>query len=135
MTKNNIYNQIMNLDISSTSQIEYVWIGGHEEMRSKSKTLNIKLGKEVQLDDIPIWNYDGSSTEQATGEDSEVILKAANVFIDPFRKAPNVLVLCETYRPNGEPLPKLDCAVKDAELFRDTITKAGFQVLTYKTNN
>ena len=51
------------------------------------------------------WTYDGSSTAQRTGEDSDVILKPVYVCLDPFRKAPNVLVLCATYFSNGEPTP------------------------------
>jgi hypothetical protein len=29
----------------------------------------------ASVDDLPIWNYDGSSTGQAPGHDSEVLLK------------------------------------------------------------
>jgi len=43
------------------------------------------------------WNFDGSSTKQATGDNSEVFLKPVKVVPDPFRGAPHVLVLCETY--------------------------------------
>ena len=35
-----------------------------------------------QLED---WNYDGSSTEQADGKDSEVYLKPVALYKDPFR--------------------------------------------------
>ena len=37
--------------------IEYVWIGGNNELRSKTKVINSNV---IQLSDIPIWNYDGS---------------------------------------------------------------------------
>ena len=131
MTKNNIYNQIMKLDISSTSQIEYVWIGGHEEMRSKSKTLNIKLSKEVQLDDIPIWNYDGSSTEQATGKHSEVYLVPRKLYKDPFRPGNNYLVICDTWRSDFETPHPTNTRIASSKIFEkavDTDPWFGFEM-------
>ena len=38
------------------------------------------------MDDVPSWNYDGSSTYQVTTSNSEVILKPVAVYRDPFRK-------------------------------------------------
>ena len=95
---------------------EYIWLGGNNELRAKSRTVNLKVTQEelktrdimkelLSPDMYEDWTYDGSSTYQASGDDSEVILKPVAVFTDPFRKAPNVLVLCETYKPNGEPMP------------------------------
>lgn len=62
--------------------------------------------------DLPVWNYDGSSTNQAPGSDSEVLLKPVAVYDDPFRGRPHVVVLCENYLPDpngprglGAPLP------------------------------
>jgi glutamine synthetase len=64
------------------------------------------LDAEVKsVDELPIWNYDGSSTNQAPGADSEVYLKPVRIFPDPFRGGKNILVLCETYTPDMEPLP------------------------------
>jgi len=61
----------------------------------------------IPLFDVPIWNYDGSSTGQATGEDSEVILKPVAMYKDPFRSFDTpvaaYLILCETYLPCGVP--------------------------------
>ena len=69
--------------------IEYVWLGGGKsqyfssfDIRSKTKTVD-KAPKSV--DELPIWNYDGSSTEQAPGSDSEVLIKPVAMFEDPFR--------------------------------------------------
>lgn len=81
--------------------VEYVWIGGNNEVRSKTKVVN----NEVQhVSDLEIWNFDGSSTEQATGEDSEVLIKPQALFKDPFRKENHKIVMCDTYSPNNEPL-------------------------------
>jgi len=83
--------------------IEYIWIGGNNELRSKARVLSSD-NLNVTLDDIPEWNYDGSSTEQAEGHYSEIILKPRNLFNCPFRGKHNYLVMCDTYYPNGEPL-------------------------------
>ena len=47
----------------------------------------------------------GSSTGQAPGHDSEVLLKPVRIFPDPFRGAPNILVLCECIAPDMTPIP------------------------------
>jgi len=62
--------------------VEYVWIGGKGEVRSKARVMD-KLVSDTS--DCPDWNFDGSSTEQASGGDSEVIMKARRMFNDPFR--------------------------------------------------
>lgn len=54
-------------------------------MRSKTKTLE---GPIRSLDDLPRWNFDGSSTNQAPGVDSEVCLVPRKIFRDPFRATP-----------------------------------------------
>lgn len=51
------------------------------------------------VEELPTWNYDGSSTGQAPGDDSEVYLKPAAMYKDPFRPGPNILVLCDCYEP------------------------------------
>merc|ERR1712232_673383 len=57
-------------------------------------------------DELPIWNYDGSSTNQAPGTDSEVLIKPVAIFPDPFRKHDNILVLCEAIHPvTKKPIP------------------------------
>jgi glutamine synthetase len=64
---------------------------------------------------LPKWNFDGSSTGQAPGDDSEVIMKPVRMFNDPFRLRSdalhNILVLCDCYTPAGEPIPSNTRAV------------------------
>jgi len=84
---------------------DYVWIGGNMELRSKVMVLTLKNSKEAVIDNFPEWNYDGSSTAQASGSDSEVIINPHSVYKCPFRKGDNVIVFCDTYLPNGQPHP------------------------------
>lgn len=84
--------------------LEYIWIDGNKNLRSKTKVL-YNIGREsIKIDDIPEWNFDGSSTYQATGVDSEIILKPCAIFNDPFRGENGLLVLCDVYDVNNNPL-------------------------------
>ena len=80
--------------------IEYIWLGSKNEIRSKTKVIN---KKSITLDDLPNWNYDGSSTGQAIGKDSEVLIIPRNLFIDPF-STNGYIVMCDTFNPiNNKP--------------------------------
>jgi len=89
------------------AKLEYIWIGGNNELRSKTKVMELPLDFDIyngltkdNINILPIWNFDGSSTNQAEGNDSEVLLKPVNVFKNPFNKNRNIpgyLVLCETF--------------------------------------
>ena len=70
-------------------------------MKIKKENLSLGFNPEVGIFDnfsLPDWNYDGSSTGQAEGYDSEVVLKPQRVYKNPFLTDRNAyLVLCETY--------------------------------------
>lgn len=53
--------------------------------------------------DLPEWNFDGSSTYQSEGSNSDMYLIPSAMFRDPFRKDPNKLVLCEVLKYNRKP--------------------------------
>ncbi len=74
--------------------IEYVWLDAENNFRSKIRVMD----EDSQLN----WNYDGSSTGQATTESSEIILKVVANFNHPFLEGR--LYLCATYDINDNPL-------------------------------
>lgn len=74
----------------------YVWIDGSgESLRAKTMTLDFE---PKNVNELSWWNFDGSSTEQAEGSNSDVYLKPVAIFKDPFLRGKNRLVLCETYK-------------------------------------
>ena len=82
-------------------QALYIWIDGSGEgLRSKTKTLD-SVPKSVS--ELPIWNYDGSSTYQAEGRNSDTYLHPVKMYPDPFRGGDNVMVMCETYKYDNTP--------------------------------
>ncbi len=84
---------------------EYIWLDGAEpisELRSKTRFFK-PAGKAIKLSDFPEWSYDGSSTNQADGSDSDCLLQPVAFSKDPIRGDGNYLVMCEVFRPDGAP--------------------------------
>jgi len=81
-------------------QAEYVWIDGDNGLRAKSRTIPHKV---TDLSQLPHWDFDGSSTNQAPGHDSDISLHPVAFYKDPFRCGDNILVLCTTYNSDGTP--------------------------------
>lgn len=80
---------------------EYIWIDGQKptaKLRSKTKIID---GPAKKLSDLPDWGFDGSSTEQATGHFSDLLLRPVKVIPDPLHRENDVLVLCEVLNPDG----------------------------------
>jgi glutamine synthetase len=78
---------------------EYIWIDGTQPTQKlRSKTKIVPDGEKP-----PIWAFDGSSTQQATGDKSDCVLQPVFVCPDPIRGGDDKLVLCEVMLVNGEP--------------------------------
>ncbi|HBP16098.1 MAG TPA: glutamine synthetase [Gammaproteobacteria bacterium] len=84
------------------TKLEYIWLDGYKPTQSlRSKTL-VKTDFGGTLDDCPMWAFDGSSTEQAAGNDSDCLLKPVCIFPDPDRKNA-YLVMTEVLNADGSP--------------------------------
>ncbi|HTJ35727.1 MAG TPA: glutamine synthetase [Dactylosporangium sp.] len=80
---------------------EYIWIDGTRptaKLRSKTKILDDGAA-------LPLWSFDGSSTNQAPGDKSDCVLKAVFTCPDPIRGGDDVLVLCEVLTIDMAPHP------------------------------
>ena len=61
-----ILDRYMDLDTRGMIQLNYVWIDGSgETLRSKTRTVD---WDPQTIEQLPIWNFDGSSTGQAQGK-------------------------------------------------------------------
>ncbi len=84
------------------TKLEYIWLDGYKPTQSlRSKTL-VETDFGGTLDDCPMWAFDGSSTEQAAGNDSDCLLKPVCIFPDPDRKNA-YLVMTEVLNADGSP--------------------------------
>jgi glutamine synthetase len=90
-------------------KLEYVWLDGYTpepNLRSKIKVVDKSLlfdnGKPV-FANIPKWNFDGSSTQQAEGHDSDCILEPVRLYMND--KLDKIYVFCEVMYPDGTPHP------------------------------
>jgi glutamine synthetase len=90
----------MNSLLSEATFAEYVWIDAKLNLRSKTKVLK---STRVRLEDLPEWNFDGSSTGQAEGNFSDVFIRPKKIYSDPFLKANHILVLCECFQNEQTP--------------------------------
>jgi glutamine synthetase len=75
-----------------TYKAEYIWVDGTAptaKLRSKTKIL------DDGVKDLPIWGFDGSSTNQAPGDKSDCVLQPVFSCPDPIRGGDNILVMCE----------------------------------------
>ena len=85
-------------------KFEYIWLDGYTpepNLRSKTKVINFSK-EDFTITDLPIWTFDGSSTKQAEGVDSDCLLNPVKMIKDPQRKN-GYLVLCEVLNTDETP--------------------------------
>ena len=102
-------------------KLEYIWLDGNEptqKLRSKTKVWDydhmtdpLELNGRVVAyngrvipspDELPTWNFDGSSTNQAKGNKSDCVLKPVSLVMDP-QRLDGFLVMCEVMNSDGTP--------------------------------
>lgn len=88
--------------MSTKYKAEYIWLDGYTPVPNlRSKTKILEFEEFPKLEDLPIWGFDGSSTLQAEGGDSDCMLKPVALFPDPTRRN-GLLVMNEVMMPDLE---------------------------------
>ena len=85
----------------STYKAQYLWLDGTEPtplIRTKTKVI-------AKGEAPPIWGFDGSSTNQAPGDNSDCVLKPVFTCPDPIRGGDNIIVLTEVMLTDMSPHP------------------------------
>lgn len=112
-------NNLQSDNTTTTFVVEYVWIDGSNNTRSKTRVIPGVLipGNEERglFFHIDVWNYDGSSTGQSDTKNSDIILIPRCIFKDPFNVNTDtckyLLCMCETFNQDGTPHPTNNRAV------------------------
>lgn len=92
--------------MTNLSLAEYIWGDGSipvRNIRSKAKVISLSNKDKVTIEDFPQWTFDGSSTYQANGDKSDLLLQPVNFVKDPIRGEGNYLVMCEVLNADGTP--------------------------------
>lgn len=87
------------------TKIEYVWLDGYKpepNLRSKIKITNNVIDN---INEVPIWGFDGSSTMQAEGFSSDCYLKPVRLYTHSFIKSTikTIYAFCEVVNKDGKP--------------------------------
>jgi glutamine synthetase len=83
-------------------KLEYLWLDGYTPVPNiRSKTQIKEFSSFPKLSELPIWGFDGSSTQQAEGKSSDCKLHPVAVYPDTTRKN-GALVMCEVYMPDDK---------------------------------
>lgn len=85
-------------------KLEYLWLDGYTPVPNLRGKTRIASEAPQSIDDCPLWGFDGSSTQQAEGSDSDCILKPVALYPDAGREN-GFLVMCEVMLPDGSPHP------------------------------
>ncbi len=84
------------------SKLEYIWLDGYKPTQSLRGKTRVESDFSGKLEDCPLWSFDGSSTLQADGSDSDCLLKPVAIIPDPDRKN-GYLVMNEVLNADGTP--------------------------------
>jgi glutamine synthetase len=88
-------------------KLEYLWLDGCNPTQIRSKTKIVKsFGREGG--EAPVWGFDGSSTEQAEGNNSDCVLKPVRIYPNPLESSTyqqGSIVFCEVWNVDDTPHP------------------------------
>ncbi len=84
------------------SKLEYIWLDGSKPTQGLRAKTRIAENFSGKLEDCPMWSFDGSSTQQAEGGDSDCLLKPVFICKDPDR-VNAYLVMTEVLNADGTP--------------------------------
>ena len=84
------------------SKLEYIWLDGYKPTQSLRSKTRVESDFSGKLEDCPMWSFDGSSTEQADGSDSDCLLKPVAIIPDPDRRN-SYLVMTEVLNADSTP--------------------------------
>lgn len=112
-----------------TTKLHYVWLDAAGKLRSKLKITEKQINT---LEQCPDWSFDGSSTEQATGDNSDCILKPARLYkqtaiyggISDVVGVPKI-VLCEVFDSEDKPHE----SNHRRQLFKDMVETEGSETI------
>ncbi len=83
-------------------KLEYLWLDGCTPTQIRSKTKVVRsFGRDGG--EAPVWGFDGSSTEQAEGKNSDCVLKPVRVYPHPSEQDYSSIVLCEVWNVDDTP--------------------------------
>ncbi|KAG8141742.1 putative Glutamine synthetase protein [Naja naja] len=124
-----VRDQYMKLPQGKKALATYIWIDGSGEgLRSKTRTLSQEPNCVEELSE---WNFDGSSTGQSEGSNSDMFLIPVKMFRDPFCLDPNKLVLCEVLKYNRTPAGPYYCGVGANKVYGRDIVEAHYKACMY----
>ena len=87
-------------------RMDYIWLDGNQptaNLRTKAQILEFE-SFDGNVSELPLWGFDGSSTNQAEGHDSDCVLKPVRAYNNPLHK--NAwFVLCEVFNRDGSVHP------------------------------
>src|SRR5882724_13412258 len=83
-------------------KLEYIWLDGYTPTPNlRGKTQIKEFDSFPALEQLPLWGFDGSSTMQAEGHNSDRVLKPVAIYPDAARTN-SALVMCEVMMPDGK---------------------------------
>ncbi|MEM6978591.1 MAG: glutamine synthetase beta-grasp domain-containing protein [Planctomycetota bacterium] len=84
-------------------KLEYIWLDGYQPTQTLRSKTKIEDDFSGNVEDAKMWSFDGSSTEQASGGSSDLLLKPVKVVPDPDRLGTGFLVMCEVLNSDSTP--------------------------------